>query len=207
MLMSQRILKKKQNIFLFTALISLIFALFTSRVFIIVLVILILLLISNHLEFYMLIREIFLSRKKPRYINDFINVTFSQDKAHPAKITRHKWFGDDSQSSNHIYSWEDINFTKVIGNTVFDLGNTLLPKGQNIILIQKAIGNTKIIVPEGIAISLNLSFLTGKITIAGAEYALFNENFKWYSDNYQKSSRKVKVTANILLGELEVIFL
>src|SRR5699024_5235272 len=100
-----------------------------------------------------------------------------------------------------------INFTKLIGNTIFDLGNTLLPKDNNIILIRKGIGKTKIIVPEGIAISLNISMLIGKVRIGNEEIDLKNETFHWYTDNYQENNRKIKLVSNVLIGEVEVVFL
>lgn len=134
-------------------------------------------------------------------------VTFGRTKGKSAKITRNKWLGEDSDSIDSIYSWEDVNFTKAIGNSVFDLGNTLLPKGQNLILIRKAIGNTKIIIPEGIAVSLDTSLLVGNVVIKGEEYTLLNENFKWHSENYETDNRKIKIVLNVLLGDLEVIFL
>lgn len=203
----RRFPRNNQTTFLLIAVLSFSAALFTSRLLVLLLGILFLLFISNHLKIFSLIREVLLGQTTKKRTNDFIMVTFDRGKVPPAKIVRNKWLGNDKESVDSIYRWEDINFTKLIGNTVFDLGNTILPKGQNIILIQKVVGNTKILIPEGIAISLDISLLTGKIRIKGEEYTLLNENFKWLSDNYQLSSRKVKVTANVLLGELEVIFL
>lgn len=199
--------EKRQNTLLLIALISLSIALFTSRLFLVLLIVLVLLLIGNNLDFYELIREVFSKKRVNGRSNDFIMVDFDKVESNPAKITRNKWFGDDSESADKIYSWEDINYTKILGNTVFDLGNTLLPKEINIILIRKGVGHTKIIIPEGIAVSLDVSLLVGKITIEQEEHTLLNENFKWYSENYQDSDRKIKLIANVLLGELEVIFL
>lgn len=199
--------EKRQNTLLLIALISLSIALFTSRLFLVLLIILVLLLIGNNLEFYELSREVFSKRRANKHTTDFIMVDFDQVELKTAKITRNKWFGDDSESVDTIYSWENVNYTKILGNTVFDLGNTLLPKEVNIILIRKGVGHTKVIIPEGIAVSLDVSILVGKITIEKEEHTLLNENFKWYSENYQVSDRKIKLVANVLLGELEVIFL
>lgn len=199
--------EKRQNTLFLIALISFSFALFTSRLFLVLLIIFALLLIGNNLDFYELTREVFAKKKLNRQSNDFVMVDFNQVELKPAKITRNKWFGDDSESLDTIYSWEDVNYTKVLGNTVFDLGNTLLPKEVNVILIRKGVGHTKVVIPEGIAVSLDVSMLVGKITIAKEEESLLNENFKWHSKNYQSSDRKIKLVANVLLGEVEVIFL
>lgn len=199
--------EKRQNTLLLIALISFSVALFTSRLFLVLLIILALLLIGNNLDFYELIREVFSKKRLSKHSNDFVMIDFGKVESKPAKIIRNKWFGDDSESVDTVYRWEDVNYTKILGNTVFDLGNTLLPKEINIILIRKGVGHTKIIIPEGIAVSLDVSILVGKITIGKTEHTLLNENFKWHSENYQVSDRKIKLVANVLLGELEVIFL
>lgn len=199
--------EKRQNTLLLIALIAFSIALFTSRLFLILLIIFGLLLIGNNLDFYELIREVFSNKRLNKYTTDFIMIDFDKSALEPAKIIQNKWFGDDSESADEIYSWEDINYTKILGNTVVDLGNTLLPKQLNIILIRKGVGHTKIIIPEGIAVSLDVSILVGKITIEKEEQTMLNETFKWYSENYQMSDRKIKLVANVLLGELEVIFL
>lgn len=199
--------EKRQHTLLLIALISLSIALFTSRLFLALLIILVLLLIGNNLPYYELTREVFTKNRLNKYSNDFIMVDFNKIELEPAKITRNKWFGDDSESIDAIYSWKDVNYTKMIGNTVFDLGNTLLPKEVNIILIRKGTGHTKIIIPEGIAVSIDVSLLVGKITIKKEEYTLLNENFSWSSENYHASDRKIKLIANVLLGEIEVVFL
>lgn len=199
--------EKRENTLLLVAFISLSLAMFTSRLFLVLLIILALLLIGNNLDFYELIREVFSKKRENKHSSDFIMVDFDKTELNPGKITRNKWLGDDIESLDTIYSWEDVNYAKILGNTIFDLGNTLLPKEINIILIRKGVGHTKIIIPEGIAISLDVSILVGKITIAKEEYTLLNENFTWYSENYEISDRKIKLVANVLLGDLEVIFL
>lgn len=207
LLLRNQFAKKRKNMFLLIAILSLSIALFTSRLFIVLIIILALLLIGNNLDFYELIREVFSKKGFNKQASDFIMVDFDKVASKPAKISRNKWFGDNNESVDSIYSWEDINYTKIMGDTVFDLGNTLLPKEVNIILIRKAAGHTKIIVPEGIAVSLDVNLLVGKIIIADKEYELLNEKFSWYSEDYQESDRKIKIVANVLLGELEVIFI
>lgn len=205
--LSSQLSEKRRNTLLIISLISFIFALFTSRLFLVVLIIITLLVIGNNLDFYELIREVFSKKRLNKYANDFVMIDFEKTEGNPAETMRNQWFGDDTTSEDTIYSWEDVNYIKLLGNTVFDLGNTLLPKEINIILIRKGVGHTKVIIPEGIAVSIDASILVGKIIVAEEEVTLLNETFKWRSKNYQTSDRKIKLVANILLGEIEVIFL
>lgn len=199
--------QKWQKNSLFISIVSLSLALFSSRLFLASLVIGVLLLISENPKSYGLVREVLSKKSVNEKANDFIFVDFEKVEGTPVKITKNKWLGEDTNTADSIYSWEDINFSKIVGNTIIDLGNTILPKEQNIILIRKGIGNTKILIPEGIAVSIDVSMLMGKVTIKQEELTLKNETFKWQTDKYSENERKIKIVSNVLVGEFEVIFL
>lgn len=55
------------------------------------------------------------------------------------------WIGNQRIGSN-VYEWDDINFTIISGDTIIDLGNTLLPKTDNVIMIRKGFGRTRVLV-------------------------------------------------------------
>lgn len=207
LLLRNRASKQSQNSLLVIGVLATLLALFSSRLILAFLVVGFLLFIGENPEVFQLIRDVLTNKKEFNSQNDFVMVDFEQAKQAPAKISRNRWFGEDSETEDDIYSWEDINFTKLIGNTVFDLGNTILPKENNIILVRKGIGKTKILVPEGVAISLNVSMLVGKVFIGKEEIELKNETLHWYSNNYHTNTRKVKLISNVFLGEVEVVFL
>lgn len=207
LLLRDRSSQNNQNGLFVLGVFTILLALLSNRIILAFIVVGLLLFIGENPEIYQLIRELFTNRKKLKNQNDFVMVDFKQTKDTSFKISRNPWFGENRETEEDIYSWEDINFTKLIGNTVFDLGNTLLPKETNIILIRQGIGKLKVLVPEGVAISLNTSMLMGKVLIGEEELDLKNETFQWYSNNYQASTRKVKVVTNLLVGEVEVVFL
>jgi len=207
LLLRNRASKQSQNNLLVIGVLATLLALFSSRLILAFLLVGFLLFIGENPEVFQLIRDVLTNKKEFNSQNDFVMVDFEQTKQAPAKISRNRWFGEDSETEDDIYSWEDINFTKLIGNTVFDLGNTILPKENNIILVRKGIGKTKILVPEGVAISLNVSMLVGKVFIGKEEIELKNETLHWYSNNYHANTRKVKLISNVFLGEVEVVFL
>lgn len=199
--------KQSQNSLLVIGILAILLSLFSSRFILAFLVVGSLLFIGENPEMFQLIRDVLTNKKEFNSQHDFVMVDFEQAKQAPAKISRNRWFGENNETEEDIYSWEDINFTKLIGNTVFDLGNTILPKENNIILVRKGIGKIKILVPEGVAISLNVSMLAGKVFIGKKEIELKNETLHWYSDNYHVSTRKIKLVSNVFLGEVEVVFL
>lgn len=205
--LNSRVPREQSNNLFVVGVVAIVVALFSSRIIFAFLAIGLLVLIGENPEIFQIIKDVFSNERNLKRENSFIMVDFEKTTEPTKKISQNRWFGEDSESEDDIYSWEDINFTKLIGNTIFDLGNTLLPKDNNIILIRKGIGKTKIIVPEGIAISLNISMLIGKVRIGNEEIDLKNETFHWYTDNYQENNRKIKLVSNVLIGEVEVVFL
>lgn len=197
----------KKNL-LFVSVASLIITLLSSRVLWLVLVVILVLLVGQFSDLFRMIRQAVTDKKEASKHTEFVMVHFDgEETREPAKMVRNRWFGEDSETADDIYQWDDANFSKLAGNTLFDLGNTILPKEQNIVLIRKGIGNTKILVPEGVAISLDISILLGELKIGPDEMTLKNETLKWKSDNYHTQARKIKVVANVFVGEVEVVFL
>lgn len=202
-----RVGDEKKNTMLFISLVSIALALISSEVLWLVLIVLIVLIIGAFPEVFQMIRKVITDKRDSTKGTEFIMVRFDEEEQNTAKVSKNRWMGEDSDTTDGIYQWEDINFTKLIGNTIFDLGNTILRKEQNIILIRKGIGETKLIIPKGVAVSLDISMLLGELSIQEEEIILRNETFKWTSENYETQTRKIKLVANVLVGEVEVIFL
>lgn len=199
--------EEKKNFLLFVGLGALALALISSQVLWLVIIVLFVLIIGAFPEAFQLIRKVLTEKRESTKETEFVMVQFNEDLQSTAKVSKNRWFGEDSETTEAVYQWEDVNFTKLIGNTIFDLGNTILRKEQNILLIRKGIGDTKLIIPKGIAVSLDISMLVGELSIQEEEITLRNETFKWTSENYHSQTRKIKLVANILVGEVEVIFL
>ncbi len=202
-----RVEEDKKSTMLFISLIAIALALISSEILWLLLIVLFVLILNAFPEVFRTLRKVISDKKESSKETEFVMVRFDEEEKNTAKISKNQWIGEDSKTTDEIYQWEDINFTKLIGNTIFDLGNTILRKEQNIILIRKGIGDTKLIIPKGVAVSLDISMLLGELKIQEKEIILRNETFKWTSENYEAQPRKIKLVANVLVGEVEVIFL
>ena len=118
----------------------------------------------------------------------------------------HSWIGNE-KIGDQIYEWDDINMVKFAGDTIIDLGNTLLPKSENVIILRKGFGNTRILVPMGIGILLEHSAINGVVRFEGKDTYLRNETLKIYSRQYDSSNRKLKIVTSIFIGDIEVIII
>ena len=120
------------------------------------------------------------------------------------KRFKRRWFANE-RIGNNIYEWDDINIDLISGDTIIDLGNTLLPKEDNIIIIRKGFGRTRILVPLGVAILLEHSTFYGTVRFEEEKYQLKNESLKIYSNDYDTNLRRLKIMTNTLVGDVEVI--
>lgn len=105
---------------------------------------------------------------------------------------------------NHVYELDDINIQTGIGDTVIDLGMTMLPAGETTIIIRGFIGNIQLLVPYDVEVSVNHSVIAGKTKIFESLDEGFNYNTIYYSENYQEAPRKIKVLTSLIIGDLGV---
>lgn len=103
------------------------------------------------------------------------------------------------------YEWDDIHLVSWFGDTTIHLGHTILPEGTSIIVIHKALGDVRIIVPLGIGVSLSHSTLRGHVLFEHEHYCLGNEQLSVYSENYTVAKRCIKIVTTVYIGNLEVI--
>lgn len=126
---------------------------------------------------------------------------------HPVYAQRRKsqWFGNKDYSQDY-FGFEDINMIRLFGNDVIDLDQSILIGRDNVVVIRKTFGKTKIVVPIDIEISLSASILYGKVRFLGDSYwDLRNESFAMASPQYIDSNKRVKVVVNCLFGDVEVV--
>lgn len=131
-----------------------------------------------------------------------VKTTSSEPKA--GRRFKRQWIGSQRFGSN-TYEWNDINMAIISGDTIIDLGNTLLPKDDNVVIIRKGFGRTRLLVPTGIGVMLEHSTMVGQVSFENESYQLKNESIKLYSQDYDDATRRLKVITNTLFGDVEVI--
>jgi len=132
-----------------------------------------------------------------------IMVQTQEVKNHDGKKKKQQWLGN-KRIGDHVYEWDDININVLSGDTIIDLGNTILPKKDNVVLVRKGIGRTRLLVPTGIGVQLEHTALMGTVHFEDYETKLRNETLKLYSKEYSESARHLKIITNTLVGDLEV---
>lgn len=134
----------------------------------------------------------------------FVAVATTEPTPKAGKSIRHPWVGE-AHIGTQLFEWDDINLTVAAGDTIIDLGNTILPKGDNHVVIRKGCGKTRILVPVGVGVMVSHSGAFGTLTMANHELPVHMETVTQYSDDYDTATRRVHILTNVAFGDVEVL--
>lgn len=155
-----------------------------------------------------LIVQFYQTQKNPKQIKPVITEPKETDGnghfIHRKKIFENKIFSSQ-KSPEYAYEWNDINIQVGVGNTVIDLSDTVLPKGEAVICIRSLVGNVQILIPYEIEVHIYHSLMVGAITIfQEEEQKVVNETVMYETAQYKDADQKIKLFTSAISGKLEV---
>ncbi|CRR03224.1 TPA: transporter [Streptococcus equi subsp. equi] len=179
-----------RNSFLLTVSLLLLFLIFMLNPYVIMAVLLgIVYVIINHF-----------SQVKKK--NRFALIRFAEEKMTVRQV-KNQWLGAANYESDY-YSFEDINIIRASGNDTIDLTNVIVTGMDNVIIIRKIFGNTKILVPIDVAVTLEVSSIYASVDFFELqEYDLRNESIT-LGEAEDSSLKKVKIIVSTIAGNVEV---
>ncbi len=93
-----------------------------------------------------------------------------------------------------------------MGKDTIHLENVILSNHDNVIILRKLVGTTRIIVPVDVEVSLSVNSLYGDLTFFDQpKRALRNEQFHQETRDYLKSPKSVKILLTTMVGDVEVV--
>lgn len=117
-----------------------------------------------------------------------------------------RWLGDLHHFNRDFCQFEDINLHRFYGKDTIHLENVILSNHDNVILVRKFFGDTKIIVPVDVAISLQANSLYGDLYFMDEEHhKLRNDSISLTTSDYHKASKSVKIVLSTFIGSVEVV--
>jgi lia operon protein LiaF len=158
---------------------------------------------------YVLI-QVIQSKNKPDYIKpEIIEDSIGKLQTGETIIKRSPLFTNSmfghKKTPEHVYEWNDINIQGIYGDTVIDLSNTVLPKGESLITMRHLVGNVTVFIPYDLEVSVNQSALIGSSTVFEHHDDRFiNQTIIFQTPNYESSEQKIKLITSMMLGNLEV---
>ena len=122
------------------------------------------------------------------------------------RSTNQAWWGDKEYFTQGECQFEDLNLVRLSGCDVIHLDEVVVSSHDNIIVLRKVFGDTKILVPLDVAVSLQVSSLYGQVTFFEEDPCLLcNASFSRKSADYDRASKSVKIIISGLVGQLEVV--
>lgn len=119
---------------------------------------------------------------------------------------KNRWLGDLQHFSQDSCQFEDINLLRVMGRDTVHLEDVILVNHDNVIVIRKAFGDTKIILPLDVEIQLQINTLYGELYFLDQEVRkLRNETLTLTTPDYKRASRTVKIVLVGFVGNVEVV--
>lgn len=106
-----------------------------------------------------------------------------------------------------IYAWEDVEMYHIYSNNFIDFGSTIVPLGTNVVVISQGAGKTKVVVPEGVGLSLHANAFRSDLLWDGKSIPLNNERQILETEGYDTAKRKIYLQMTQGWGTIEVVFL
>ena len=123
------------------------------------------------------------------------------------KREKNRWFGNPHHfSSYQTCRFDDINLFRLMGKDTIHLEHVILSNHDNVIILRKLVGTTRIIVPVDVEVSLSVNSLYGDLTFFDQpKRSLRNEQFHQETRDYLKSPKSVKILLTTMVGDVEVV--
>lgn len=144
----------------------------------------------------------FFSRYRKR--NHYTYLVLDQEPVTVQK-RKNKWFGGPAEGENR-FAFEDMTINRLFGNDILDLEEALVQGQDNVVIIRKLYGDTKVIVPIDVEIALSVTSVYGKVDFLGlSAWDMRNESLFLMSPRYKESQRRVKIVVDTIFGNVEVV--
>lgn len=115
-----------------------------------------------------------------------------------------QWIGVSRHISRDFYTFDDINIIRLSGSDTIDLSKVIVSGKDNVVIIRKIYGPTKVIVPRDVAVKLDVSAIYASVAYLDyPEYDLRNQSIKM-EEEHDDFLRSVKIVINIIAGTVEV---
>ena len=148
---------------------------------------------------YVMINHFAQVKKKNRYA-----LLTLQEEGLDVTKKPHQWIGNDEHVETDTYAFDDINVISLSGSDVINLSQVIVSEQNNVVMIRKVYGPTKILVPVDVSVSLDVSSIYGYVRFFDApEYDLRNEEIR-LSDHIDGRTKSVKIIINVIAGLVEV---
>jgi lia operon protein LiaF len=102
--------------------------------------------------------------------------------------------------------WELKSFSlwHLIGEVNIDLTQAIPEQEESTIILQGAIGDVDIVVPDYLGVSVSTSAAFGQLDVVTEKEAGFMNKLVWQSPGYEQSAQKVRIDVSYLIADIDI---
>ena len=133
-------------------------------------------------------------------------VVFDVEEDTKIRQEKTRWIGDLQHFSKQSRGYRDLNVIRVFGNDTLHLEEVAICNWDNVVIIRKGFGNTKIILPIDLELHLQINTLYGDLKFLDLPVRkMRNETIDIETAQYRRSHRSIKIVVVGIVGDVEVI--
>ena len=133
-------------------------------------------------------------------------VVFDVEEDTKIRQEKTRWIGDLQHFSKQSRGYRDLNVIRVFGNDTLHLEEVAICNWDNVVIIRKGFGNTKIILPIDLELHLQINTLYGDLKFLDLPVRkMRNETIDIETAHYRRSHRSIKIVLVGIVGDVEVI--
>ena len=133
-------------------------------------------------------------------------VVFDVEEDTKIRQEKTRWIGDLQHFSKQSRGYRDLNVIRVFGNDTLHLEEVAICNWDNVVIIRKGFGNTKIILPIDLELHLQINTLYGDLKFLDLPVRkMRNETIDIETAHYRRSQRSIKIVLVGIVGDVEVI--
>ncbi|MGI6126489.1 MAG: cell wall-active antibiotics response protein LiaF [Planifilum sp.] len=102
------------------------------------------------------------------------------------------------------FELEDVQLSHAVCDTTIDLSKAVIPDGESTLVISSLIGDVDIYVPYDMPVSVGATAVMGDLKILDRRHSGFGCRVHTETPGYRQSSRRVKITVSLLIGDVDV---
>ena len=102
--------------------------------------------------------------------------------------------------------WQVTNeeFWILVGDLKLDMTAAQIPEGETLIRTYGFVGEVKLVVPEGVGVSISSTAFVTDAKVLGQKQDTFLSTFRFSSDNYETAERKIRLESTSFVMDLKI---
>ncbi|MBW7456975.1 cell wall-active antibiotics response protein LiaF [Paenibacillus sepulcri] len=101
----------------------------------------------------------------------------------------------------------DLSVPRGIGDVHIDLSQAIAAEGEQVITVDRLLGNVTVYLPYDLAVHVDITVYYGSLDVLGRNREGLNPRFRMETANYPQAGRKINLVMSSIIGDMAVRYL